>query len=247
MTHLDAFEALVLRRQATRDFLPDAVDPDLLARLLRCAQRAPSGYNLQPWVCVVITDPKQRAALCKAALGQRQVHEAPTVVVFAASTRPAARLRDIVEQGVSSGHWPVAYAQGFLARYVRVRLGLPWLSPVLALGARMVGLFRPSPDIPATRAARAAYATKQLMLAVDHFLLAATAAGVATCPMEGIDPARVRRVAGLPRHYVVPVIVPLGYAASTPARSPRLPLHTVAFDGRYGATWRAAQDQAPPR
>lgn len=43
------------------------------------------------------------------------------------------------------------------------------------------------------------------------FLLACTSRGLATCPMEGVDAAGVRKVLGVPRgRYSIPLIVSVG-------------------------------------
>ena len=53
---------------------------------------------------------------------------------------------------------------------------------------------------------------KQVMLCAMNLMLAAEAAGLSTLPMEGFDEGRVRKVLGIPRTQVVPVIVAVGYA-----------------------------------
>ena len=44
----------VMSRKTIRDFLPDPIDNDVIAALLKKASRAPSGGNLQPWRVWVI-------------------------------------------------------------------------------------------------------------------------------------------------------------------------------------------------
>lgn len=48
---------------AVRDFLPDPVGDDALARILDSARFAPSGGNRQGWHVVVVQDPDKRRAL----------------------------------------------------------------------------------------------------------------------------------------------------------------------------------------
>ncbi|MEN3271358.1 MAG: hypothetical protein V7636_119, partial [Actinomycetota bacterium] len=48
---------------AVRDFLPDPVDDDALARIIDNARFAPSGGNRQGWHVVVVQDPTKRRAL----------------------------------------------------------------------------------------------------------------------------------------------------------------------------------------
>jgi nitroreductase len=61
----EAVEHAITRRRAVRAFLPDAVDPALLRRLIELAAQAPSGTNMQPWRLRVL-GPKTRARLERA-------------------------------------------------------------------------------------------------------------------------------------------------------------------------------------
>ncbi len=52
---------VLAERRDVRHFLPDPVDPRLLARLLTAAHLAPSVGYMQPWRFVRVTDPTLRA------------------------------------------------------------------------------------------------------------------------------------------------------------------------------------------
>ena len=54
--------------------------------------------------------------------------------------------------------------------------------------------------------------------------LAATAAGLGTCPMEGFDESRVRKILQIPAYMVVVVIIPVGYSADGATKRSRMPL-----------------------
>jgi nitroreductase len=82
-----------------------------------------------------------------------------------------------------------------------------------------------------------AWAVKQTAFAAATFLYAAQVHGLATCPMEGMDQASVKKVLDIPDRYSIPVVVALGYAnpAAKPAKpSVRFPPAEVFFDGKYG-------------
>jgi nitroreductase len=85
-----------------------------------------------------------------------------------------------------------------------------------------------------------AWAYKNTALAANTLLLAATAEGLASTPMEGFDERRVKDVLHVPGSYGVPMLVALGYPApSDPSyvahESPRFPLSDLTrrdvFDG----------------
>lgn len=130
-------------------------------------------------------------------------------------------------------------------RFFPVRF-LSYWSKRLALA--LVGLLKPVPRIERPET----WASKNAMLAAMSFMLAATAHGLSTCPMEGFDAARVRRVLKIPRRYALPVLISLGYEASpaeaavqeghavSSAHAPaslRFGLGEVAHVDRFGNPW----------
>ncbi len=54
----------IAERRDIRHFLPDPVDPQLLARLLQAAHQAGSVGLMQPWRFIRITDPNRRVQIC---------------------------------------------------------------------------------------------------------------------------------------------------------------------------------------
>ena len=84
-----------------------------------------------------------------------------------------------------------------------------------------------------------AWAVKNVMLVVDHFLLAATAHGLQTNPMEGFQSQEaVRKAVGIPEKYDVPIVVAVGYENyakhARPPVSSRRPLEEMCFLDEFG-------------
>lgn len=80
-------------RKAVKVFAPTPVPDETLAEILRLTQRAPSAFNTQPYVCIVVRNQAVRDALAPAMLHANgaKVKNAPVVVVFAADLgRPTA-------------------------------------------------------------------------------------------------------------------------------------------------------------
>lgn len=74
------------------------------------------------------------------------------------------------------------------------------------------------------------------MLLLQELLLAATAQGLASCPMEGFDMRRLRKAFRLPLRYSVPIVVSIGYASEAERES-----KTLRLVGMHGVvTVRAA-------
>jgi nitroreductase len=225
---LDAFETLANQRRATRHFQATPPDRKVVERLLRIAQWAPSGFNLQPTRFVVVEDRSLRPALRRACMDQAQLEEAPFVVIFAGDRRAYENHFDaILSQERAAGTITESYA-AHLRRIVPLMFGqgpagLGWLWKAVLIP--LVRRFRPLPEMIAVH--KRFWIAKQVMLSAMNFMLAAQAAGLNTSPMEGFDTGRLRKVLRLPRSLEPIVVVALGYGDPVLASKTRLPLEHV--------------------
>jgi nitroreductase len=225
MINLDEFEYFAKARRSTRNFSAEPVATELLERIIEIARWSPSGYNLQPTHFVLVTDPAVKAALVPACLKQRQVAEAAAVVVITGDRQVAKRnFHDMIEMERAGGSIDEAY-EGRLRRamplvFGRGPAGLGWFFKWA--GAPLLGLVTPTPSIPAVY--MRFWLTKQTMLCAMSLMLAASAAGLATLPMEGFDERRVRKVLRIPRSQIVPVVIAIGKSADKDLKKTRLPL-----------------------
>lgn len=210
-----AFHRVVEERRAVRAFLPDPVPREVLERCLESARRAPSSSNLQPWEFIVVSDPALRLALDAACLGQRAVKEAPLLVAIVAHaqawrTRAPFILETLRARGLRrrshERYWgtlvPLAARNG--------PLGL--LGLLKTAVARVVSLFRPAPSLGSACDHRVV-THKSTALAAATFMLALRAEGYDSCPIEGFDPWRARRLLGLPRGAEICMFVAAGRRA----------------------------------
>ncbi|CAI5710470.1 unnamed protein product [Peronospora effusa] len=201
-------------RYACKSFLSDAVPDKTLEEILKLTLRAPTGFNTQPYACVLVREQKDREKLAEAMMDSnaRKVKEAPVVAVFAADCEPSKRLPRLQK---------LAYDNG---APVDVVSNMP----------HVVRLF--SGEVP-SNVSTEAWAFKQTTFAAAAFLYAAQVHGLATCPMEGFDQIRVRNALDIPDRYGVPVIIALGHpnpSAKPEKPSARLDPTEVFFDGKFG-------------
>lgn len=206
------------------------------------SQRSPSGFNLQPYTIVMVQSEEAKAAVADACLGPNawRVQDAAVTAVFAADLESLRRVDAVVQMERSSGAH-----EGYLA-------SLPMNAAAFASGPlpRIASLVRstliraasaltpmPTPQSPT------AWAYKQTAMAATTMLLAATAHGLATCPMEGFDGDRIARALDIPSRYDVPLIISMGQAhAEDPSqarRSPRFALPDMVRADTFGQPWEA--------
>lgn len=210
----------IARRRAARRFDPDRplADP-LLKRVLHLATFAPSGFNLQPWRFLVVRRAANRRRLRACAYNQPKVTEAPVVVVVLGYLYP-----DRTHLGL--------VAEAMLARGAATPDGA---AELLDRAERTMARV---PD-------RVLWATRSAMLAAATLMIAAESLGVASAPMEGFDPAKVKEAFGVPDDHAVCCLVALGYAAGEEPFPGRFGLTDVCYEEHFGQPWTLG-DEGPP-
>lgn len=211
----EAFHRVVEARRSVRAWLPDPVPAEVLDRCLDSARRAPSSSNLQPWEFVILRDPEVRRRAAEVCLGQRAVREAPLLVAVVAHgrawrTRAPLILAALRERGLlrrsHERYW------GTLVPLIARGGPLGLLGLAKAGVSRLASLLRPVPSL-GTACDHRVVTHKSTALAAATFMLALRAEGYDSCPIEGFDPWRARRLLGLPRGAEVSMFVAAGRRA----------------------------------
>ncbi|GMF61927.1 unnamed protein product [Phytophthora fragariaefolia] len=178
------------------------------------AQRAPTGFNTQPYVAIVVRSAEDRENLAGAMMDANagKIKQAPVAVVFAAdcgTLKNMLRLQQLHRDNGASDD------------YVNM------IPPFVELFSG-----EHNPDVSTE-----AWAYKQTTFAATTFLYAAQVHGLATCPMEGLEQAKVKKALNIPDRYSIPVVVVLGHenpAAKRTKPLTRFPPKEVFFEGRFG-------------
>jgi len=213
---IEEFRKVVRSRRSIRRFTDEPIPDAVLADCLELATLAPNSSNLQPWEFFVVRTPELRSKLAEACLGQNAATTAPVLIAIVArpdTWRKHARLAleewpkdeklpDIVEKYYKKIA-PIHYNQGPFGV-----LGVAKKSLGLA-----VGLTRPVPRGPYSVNEMKVWATKSTALAAQNLMLAFRAHGYDSCPMEGFDECRVRKLLKLPRKGLVTMVLAAGRRA----------------------------------
>jgi nitroreductase len=80
---MELMEAIKGRR-SIRKFKNPNIPDEAIAQLIEAASYAPSAGNIQPWEFVIVRTPTVKQKLVKAAYNQKQVQEAPVIIVVCA-------------------------------------------------------------------------------------------------------------------------------------------------------------------
>ncbi|MDM9624716.1 NADPH-dependent oxidoreductase [Rhizobium sp. S152] len=135
----------ILSHRSVRDYLPHALPEHMIELAIAAAQSAPSSSNLQAWSVIVVEDKHIKDRLNSVAGNQRQIAQAPLVLVWLADL---ARPRDIAETrgGTADG---LDYVESFLLGVVDAALAAQ--NAVVALeslgfGTCYIGAIRNDPE-----------------------------------------------------------------------------------------------------
>lgn len=164
---------------------------------VRAAHLAPSSNNLQPWEFHWVRhDSPQRDAAVEACLSQPAAATSAELIFFIG--RPDLLLD---RAAAMVAHFEAAGNES-TASYYRDQVAL--------------NVQKMAPE------ARNAWVDKSVALAAAQFMLAIKAAGFDSCPMEGLDPDKVRALFGLPQEATVTMAVSVGEGIPEGLYGPRL-------------------------
>jgi nitroreductase len=111
-------------RRSIRKFTTDAVDDEILDRIIEMGTWAPSGLNNQPWKFVIVRDRELRTELSRQTKYAHIIKGAPVcIAVFLDNEQSYNRLKDIQAMG--------ACIQNMLLAIHHLGLGGVWLGEIL--------------------------------------------------------------------------------------------------------------------
>jgi len=181
-------------RYATKQYDPARKIPAAdWAALEEALVLTPSGYGLQPWMFLIVDDPKVRAELLLASHGQPQVVDASHLVVFATKTN---------------------YSEADLDTYIALMAKVRNIAPQALDGLRNMALrsvVQGKSDIE-----RRHWAVNQTYIALGNPVTSAALLGIDATPMEGFEKNRYDEILELrARGLATSVIATLGYRNAT--------------------------------
>lgn len=228
-TSIKIFNEIVKARRSVRVYDQEAsFDPEVVQRNLETATLAPNSSNLQLWEFYRVRDEDKREELAGYCLDQTAAKTARELVVFV--TRPdkwkeRARFnkekmkenlgdKEDVKKKINDYYGKIV---PFMYRNDYFGL-LGFLRKILVF---FVGMRRPIPR-EVGRTDTRIVTHKTTALAAQTFMLGVKAEGYDTCPMEGFDSKRVKKILKLPHIAEVNMIISVGPGAEKGIYGPRI-------------------------
>jgi nitroreductase len=215
------FEEIVNHRRSVRNYGKLPLDNNKVKHCLKLASLSPNSSNMQLWEFYHITDPEMLKKLTVACLSQQAASTAQQMVVFVTRQdlhrKRAKKMMELETQNVMnnspkekqesrSKRWKMYY--GFVMPFLYTRFfGLAGLFRKIMVN--IIGIFRPI-IYQVTENDERVVVHKTCALAAQTFMLAMASEGYDTCPMEGFDSVRAKRMLKLPYGAEINMVVSCG-------------------------------------
>jgi nitroreductase len=226
------FERVIRSRRSTRNFTAEKIPEEVMRRCLELALLAPNSSNMQPWEFYWVRDPEKKRQLVRLCFDQPAARTAQELVVSVARLDTWRRNRRMMLDLLSKSSSSVPPA--IMRYYERLIPWAFWHGPFYLLGylkrltLNIMALRGPMVRGPSSKSDMRVWAHKSTALACENLMLSLRAFGFDSCPIEGMDGPRVRRLLELPSAAEICMVISAGKRAENGIYGPQL-----RFDKSY--------------
>ena len=205
-------------RRSVRVFSDQDLDSEIVKKCLHNASLAPNSSNLQLWEFVHVNDDKVIEKLSKACFNQNAAKTAKQLVVIVVrkdlwKKRANWNIEVISNQSKNNQisdkrlKQAKAYYKKVIPTLYTDFFGI--LGMLKSLIFQTIGLFRPTMR-QVTSSDLRVVAHKSAGLAAQNFMISMAAIGYDTCPMEGSDTLKVKKILNLPSGSEINMVIGCG-------------------------------------
>ncbi|HOS38445.1 MAG TPA: nitroreductase family protein [Spirochaetota bacterium] len=227
------FQKVIDSRRSVRVFDDTKIPEDIVRTCIENGLLAPNSSNLQPWEIYWVSSPEKKRELARYCLSQIAAKKAAELIVLVARTATwRQHAREMVTLFTSGPDKAPAMAIAYYKKivpfvYTQGFLGILGFLKRIAFFVK--GLSSPVIREPVTRAHLRTWAIKTTALAAENIMLSFRAYGYDTCPMEGYDSKRIKKLLGLPRDSAVVMVIAAGKRTEGGIYGPRIRYDSARF------------------
>ena len=226
------FQKVVDSRRSVRIFDGKPIPEKIINICLENALLAPNSSNLQPWGFYLVQNREKKDALIKACLDQVAAQTAAEIIVVIARTSTWKEHATEMLRIFSKASDVPAAAKSYYKKIVPFVYNMGPLG-IFGLIKRILFFFRgiSTPIIrePVTMAHIKQWAVKTAALGAQNLMLSLRAYGYDSCPMEGYDSKRIKKILGLPDDAVVVMVVAAGKRGKGGIYGERIRFESIRF------------------
>lgn len=213
---LAEFKKVLESRRSIRIFKNDPIPADVVTDCLRMALKAPNSSNLQTWEFFHVKSPEKKKLLVEACLSQAAAATAAELIVVSVNLMSwkanAKRMLALFEEQGKEYKVPASAILYYkkLVPFVYTMGHLSWFGFIKKIVGFCLGLFKPTPREQTSRTDLRIWAIKSAALACQNLMLAFRAHGYDTCPMEGYDSTRIKKLLKLNCDHDIVMVIAAG-------------------------------------
>lgn len=226
------FDRIVHNRRSVRFYTDEKIPEDVVRKVLDWGLLAPNSSNLQPWAFYWVKDPEKKAKLVEALLSQPAARTAQELIVAVARRKSWKKISQQMLTKLEETPDAPKAAKDYYGKIVPLAYTV---GPFSVLGklkkifVTLLGFTRPIPREPASIADMRVWAVKSTALACQNMMLGFSAFGYDTCPMEGYDSSRVKKILDLGRGDEVVMVISAGKREKKGVYGPRIRMPREQF------------------
>ena len=206
------FEKVIKSRRSIRFFTKEVIPKIVIKNSLNNALLAPNSSNLQVWEIYWVKNLNKKKKLIEACLSQPAASTAKELFVFVARPDNWKRNNKLMLDHIKKNNLnsklfnyyskitKIVYSQGFFNLF-------GYIKKILVI---IIGLFRVIPREPTSFSDMKIWSQKSIALACQNFMLSMRAYGYDTCPMEGMDSLKVKKILNLPSRAQISMVIGAG-------------------------------------
>jgi nitroreductase len=215
-------EEILNFRRSVRNYAPDKeLDTEKVKHCVQLATLAPTSSNMQLWECYHITDKELIRKMAVACLSQGAVSTANQVVVFVTRRdlfrKRAKQVLEFERENIKRNSPAERQEKRIKDRELYYGTMMPFLYGrffgLLGLFRKLltgsISLFRPM-FTNTSESDQRIVVHKSCALAAQTFMIAMANEGYDTCPLEGFDSRRVKKLLGLPSRVEINMVISCG-------------------------------------
>lgn len=213
----EEFIKVVKSRRSVRVYNEEPVKEQDMRACLELALLAPNSSNLQQWEFYWVRNQEKKNKLIDYCLGQPAAKTAQELVVAVA--RPdfwKVNQKRMLEKIDAMGDKAPKSARKYYSKIVPLayRQGVFSIRGYLKkLAIEIRGIKKPTPREPYNKKGMAVWAHKSTALACENLMLSLRAYGYDSCPMEGIDSRKIKKLLGLSSPAEISMVISAGKRA----------------------------------
>ena len=194
------FFELIHKRRSVRKFSDVEVPEVVMRKCLKASILAANSSNLQPWEFYWVRDKEKKKHVVKACFSQNAAKTAKELVVAVARIDTWKRNRNLIIEEYKKQNKFIPIINKYYNKlipfvYYHDRFGIVGLiKRIIYIFINIFGCFKPVPRGPIYKHNLFETVTKTTALACQNFMMALVSEGFDSCPMEGFDEKRIKKI-----------------------------------------------------